>query len=59
MWWKKIQILDWGWKITDGNKGRFCKKIWKIPKSATNRGEEHELGKYSRKGKKVCLAAKY
>jgi hypothetical protein len=31
----------------------------KIPKSATNRGTEHVLGKNSRKGKKVFLAAKY
>jgi hypothetical protein len=41
-----------------GLRGDFAIR-YDIPKSATNRAVEQKLGRSSKKGKNVCLAAKY
>jgi len=39
----------WGWEIVNQVKGRFCKKVLRIPTSAANRAEG-KLGIRSRRG---------
>jgi hypothetical protein len=55
----EIWGLEKGWKETDIIHGRFCKKILRVPRLAANGVAELELGRDSRRGKALCLAAKY
>jgi hypothetical protein len=47
------------WKGVDKIHGRFCKKIFGVPRCATNGAAEIELGRDSRRGKTMSLTLKY
>jgi hypothetical protein len=53
----------WGvydaWKEIDKIHGRFCKKIFGVPRCAANGAEEIELGGDSRRGETMRLTLKY
>jgi hypothetical protein len=50
--------MMWGWEIVNRVKGRFCKKVLRIPTSAANRAEG-KLGIRSRRGIISSATVKY
>jgi hypothetical protein len=54
-----IRVEIWGWEITDGIQGRFCKKVLRFPEARLMEQQNLSFVQKVRGGKTLCLVEQW